>query len=91
MQAVIVAGGDPDPSDARWLADADLLVAADSGACWLDELGVTPDLLVGDLDSIGEPLLASSGGGRRPDRAARSRQGRVGCRAGADPRRRIGR
>lgn len=57
MQAVIVAGGDPDPSDARWLADAELLVAADSGACWLDELGVTPDLLVGDLDSIGEPLL----------------------------------
>lgn len=57
MQAVIVAGGDPDPSDASWLADAGLLVAADSGACWLDELGVTPDLLVGDLDSIGEPLL----------------------------------
>ena len=57
MRAIVVAGGDPDPSDASWLADADLLVAADSGACWLDELGVTPDLLVGDLDSIGEPLL----------------------------------
>ena len=57
MRAIVVAGGDPDPGDASWLADADLLVAADSGACWLDELGVTPDLLVGDLDSIGEPLL----------------------------------
>lgn len=57
MQAVIVAGGDPDPSDMSWLADADLLVAADSGACWLDELGITPDLLVGDFDSIDGPLL----------------------------------
>lgn len=57
MRAVIVAGGDPDPSDVSWLTDAGLLVAADSGASWLDELGVTPDLLVGDLDSVGEALV----------------------------------
>ena len=57
MLAVIVAAGDPDPSDTRWLADADLVIAADSGACWLEQIGVTPRLLVGDLDSVGEPLV----------------------------------
>jgi thiamine pyrophosphokinase len=57
VRAVIVAGGDPDASDASWLTDAGLLVAADSGACWLDELGVTPDLLIGDLDSAGAHLV----------------------------------
>ena len=57
MRAVIVAGGDPDTSDATWLTDAGLIVAADAGACWLDELGVTPDLLVGDLDSTGSQLV----------------------------------
>jgi thiamine pyrophosphokinase len=57
MKAVIVAGGTPDPRDVDLLADAALVIAADAGACWLDEVGVTPDLLVGDLDSIGEPLL----------------------------------
>ncbi|HET8587898.1 MAG TPA: thiamine diphosphokinase [Candidatus Limnocylindria bacterium] len=54
---MIVAGGRPDPRDADLLADAALVIAADAGACWLDEVGATPDLLVGDLDSIGEPLL----------------------------------
>ncbi len=57
MKAVVVAGGRPDPRDVDLLADVDLLVAADAGACWLDELGRTPDLLVGDLDSIGAELL----------------------------------
>jgi thiamine pyrophosphokinase len=57
MKAVIVAGGTPDPRDVDLLADADLVIAADAGACWLDDVGAAPDLLVGDLDSIGEPLL----------------------------------
>ncbi len=57
MKAIVVAGGEPDASDVLWLTDADLVVVADSGACWLDELGITPDLLIGDLDSVGEPLL----------------------------------
>lgn len=57
MLAVIVAAGDPDPNDARWLADAGLVIAADSGACWLEQVGVTPHVLVGDLDSVGEPLV----------------------------------
>ena len=57
MKAVIVAGGTPDPRDVVLLADAALVIAADAGACWLDEVGVTPDLLVGDLDAIGQALL----------------------------------
>ena len=57
MLAVIVAAGDPDPNDVRWLTDADIVIAADSGACWLEQVGVTPGLLVGDLDSVGEPLV----------------------------------
>jgi thiamine pyrophosphokinase len=57
VRAIVIAGGEPDPCDARLLRDADLLIAADSGACWLDELGITPDLLIGDLDSVGEALI----------------------------------
>lgn len=64
MKAVVVAGGLPHPRDVEQLTDADLLVAADAGACWLEEIGFTPDLLVGDLDSVGEALaerLAAAG------------------------------
>lgn len=53
MRAVIVAGakvGLP-PSQAD-LASADLLIAADHGADLLLSLGLTPHVLVGDMDSI---------------------------------------
>jgi thiamine pyrophosphokinase len=56
MRVVIVAAGDLAHSDARWLDDADMLVAADGGARALDELGRLPDLVIGDLDSA-EPSL----------------------------------
>ena len=52
MKAVIVAGGEHDPRDERALTDADLIIAADSGANWLDVVGVRPDRLIGDLDSV---------------------------------------
>ncbi len=52
MRAVVVADGDPAPSDARIVEEADLLIAADGGAGWLEEIGRRPDILVGDLDSV---------------------------------------
>jgi thiamine pyrophosphokinase len=56
MKVVVVASGQLGANDARWLDDADLVIAADGGAGSLDRLGRRPDLLIGDLDSI-EPAL----------------------------------
>lgn len=56
MKAVVVASGEPDARDAAHLANADLVVAADGGGRWLDAIGVRPDMLLGDLDSL-EPSL----------------------------------
>jgi thiamine pyrophosphokinase len=64
MRAVVVAHGDPDPRDVAHLSAADLVVAADGGALWLEEVGVRPHRLVGDLDSLDASLvdrLAASG------------------------------
>lgn len=58
MRVVIVASGEPDPADTRWLDEADLVVAADGGAEWLDRADRRPDLLVGDLDSAPPALVA---------------------------------
>jgi thiamine pyrophosphokinase len=57
VKAIVVAGGDAAPEDAAQLSGADLVIAADSGAGWLDLLGRAPDLLVGDMDSIDPELL----------------------------------
>ncbi|HET6746003.1 MAG TPA: thiamine diphosphokinase, partial [Candidatus Limnocylindria bacterium] len=56
LKAVLVASGDPLPSDEKWLDEADLVVAVDGGAGWLASIGRRPDALVGDLDSV-EPWL----------------------------------
>ena len=58
MKVVVVASGELDASDVAWLDDADLVIAADGGAASLDRVGRTPDVLVGDLDSIDPPLVA---------------------------------
>lgn len=55
---VVVASGELDASDAAWLDDADLVIAADGGAGSLDRLGRAPDVLVGDLDSVDPGLVA---------------------------------
>jgi thiamine pyrophosphokinase len=57
VKAVVVADGEPDARDADHLADADLVVAADGGARWLEAIGVRPHLLIGDLDSVDPDLI----------------------------------
>ena len=52
MLAVVVADGELAPEDAELARRADLVIAADGGARWLDAQGVRPDVLVGDLDSL---------------------------------------
>ena len=69
MRAVIVAAGDFEASDERWLLAADLVIAADGGATSLARIGRAPDLLVGDLDSTEPSLVARlEAGGTRIDR-----------------------
>jgi thiamine pyrophosphokinase len=53
---------DGDYSDPGWhralAARADLVLAADGGARFLDSIGVTPDAVVGDFDSL-DPAIAA--------------------------------
>jgi thiamine pyrophosphokinase len=57
MRVIVVASGEIDDRDARWLASADLLIAADGGAALLDRIGRRPDRLIGDLDSVSADLV----------------------------------
>ena len=57
MKVVVVAGGDADRRDAEWLRDAELVIAADGGAAFLESIGRLPDLLVGDLDSADAAMV----------------------------------
>ena len=56
MRAVIFLNGAPDAPDLlqRLAGRADLVVAADGGARYALDAGVVPDLVVGDMDSLGE-------------------------------------
>jgi thiamine pyrophosphokinase len=58
VKAIVVAGGDAAPEDAAQLTGADAVIAADSGAAWLEAVGRQPDLVIGDMDSIAPDLLA---------------------------------
>ena len=58
MHAAIFLNGSPDSKDlVQAVANrADLVVAADGGARYALEAGIIPDLVVGDMDSLGEDL-----------------------------------
>jgi thiamine pyrophosphokinase len=55
MRAVVVAHGDVLPADRGVIKDGDFIVAADGGAFALERWRVLPHLVVGDMDSIGQP------------------------------------
>jgi thiamine pyrophosphokinase len=57
VKAIVVASGNAAPEDAALLGGADLVIAVDAGAHWLDSSGVPPDLVIGDMDSIDPALL----------------------------------
>ncbi|HEX5915952.1 MAG TPA: hypothetical protein VFY54_22835, partial [Rubrobacter sp.] len=58
MRAAIFLNGSPDSAGLlrRVAGRADLVIAADGGARYALEAGVVPDLVVGDMDSLGEEL-----------------------------------
>ena len=60
MHALIVLGGDaPSPGLLRaCAAKAQWIAAADSGLAAFEEADMTPDLLVGDMDSVSPDVLA---------------------------------
>jgi thiamine pyrophosphokinase len=66
VKAVIVADGEHAPTDRRQLTDADLIIAADGGADWLDAVGVAPHRLVGDLDSADPAVVDRLGAAQIP-------------------------
>jgi thiamine pyrophosphokinase len=68
-RAVVLAGGDPiDPADVELPAGA-FVIAADSGVHLAQRLGVSVDVVVGDLDSARpEAVAAAAAGGARVER-----------------------
>jgi thiamine pyrophosphokinase len=58
-RVVIFANGEiPNPKSARaLLQEGDYLLAADGGANHLYQMGIRPDMVIGDLDSIDEDVL----------------------------------
>ena len=58
-QQVLVVTGGPLPRAIGRLPEADMVIAADRGADNAIALGLTVDLLVGDLDSVSQEALAA--------------------------------
>jgi thiamine pyrophosphokinase len=57
MRGIVFTGGEgPEPEISRCLAKgADLIVAADSGLLAAEAAGLSPDWVVGDMDSLDDP------------------------------------
>lgn len=74
-EAVLVGAGEVDPEElGRALRCAPLVIAADGGGALLERLGVTPDWLVGDFDSLDRAALARlTAGGVRVHRYPREK------------------
>lgn len=53
-RCLIVSGGEPGPAPAR--RDGDFVIACDRGYAYCEQLGLTPDLFVGDFDSFSGPI-----------------------------------
>jgi len=58
MRALIFANGDPTPPDVlqRWMRPDAIAIAADGGARNALAIGLTPDTVIGDLDSLTEAI-----------------------------------
>lgn len=59
MKALIVSGGKSPGRDLfiSYLEPGDIIIAADRGGEFLKEIGVMPDVLLGDFDSLSEETL----------------------------------
>ena len=60
MRTLIVTGGSLDISWAKAFiktVNAEYIIAADSGLKYIDELGLVPDMILGDYDSVEDGLL----------------------------------
>lgn len=60
LRAIICLDGEP-PSRGTFrksLSNHDCIIAADGGANWLDDYGVKPDILIGDLDGVRKKVRA---------------------------------
>ena len=59
--AYIISGGDIDEnlllSEMKKRQENDIIVAADAGLRILDELDISPDLILGDFDSLEKEIL----------------------------------
>ena len=58
--AFLVAGGSLDESDIAYARSSAFVVAVDSGAMFLKEHDLIPDVIVGDFDSLLTPKLSDA-------------------------------
>ncbi|AIQ47594.1 thiamine pyrophosphokinase [Paenibacillus sp. FSL R7-0273] len=64
-RVVIFAGGELSADFLRHIDEEDFIIGADSGALFLVEHGITPDIAVGDFDSVTQEALERIRAGSR--------------------------